>query len=72
VSQVATFEFHARTAFFEHQLTTRTMAEMFEPLAALYLDRLESSPALVSARGEVLKDSRGGSLFKLFALSTAI
>jgi 2-polyprenyl-3-methyl-5-hydroxy-6-metoxy-1,4-benzoquinol methylase len=43
---VATFEFHARTAFFKHQLTTRTMSEMFEPLTALYLDRLESSPVL--------------------------
>lgn len=41
---VATFEFHARTVFFRHQLTTRTMSEAFEPLTAFYLDRLEASP----------------------------
>jgi 2-polyprenyl-3-methyl-5-hydroxy-6-metoxy-1,4-benzoquinol methylase len=43
---VATFEFHARTEFFKHQLTTRTMSEMFEPLTAFYPDRLEASPLL--------------------------
>lgn len=42
----ATFEFHSRTQFFKHQLTTRTMSEMFEPLTAFYLDRLEASPVL--------------------------
>jgi len=40
----ATFEFHARTAFFKHQLTTKTMSEMFSPFTAFYLDQFEASP----------------------------
>jgi 2-polyprenyl-3-methyl-5-hydroxy-6-metoxy-1,4-benzoquinol methylase len=43
---VATFEFHPRRAFFPHQLTTRTLSEMVEPLTAFHLDRLEASPML--------------------------
>lgn len=41
---VATLEFHARRTFFEHQLTAKTLSDLFKPLTRFFPDRIESSP----------------------------
>lgn len=41
---VATFEFHPRICFFEHQLTTKSMNQMMSQMTGFYLERVESSP----------------------------
>jgi cyclopropane fatty-acyl-phospholipid synthase-like methyltransferase len=43
-SFVATFEYHARTRYFEHALTARTTSELFAPFTNFYLDELSASP----------------------------
>lgn len=41
---VATFEFHAKQNFFEHQLTAQTVSSLFGPLVNYYLDGFCASP----------------------------
>ena len=41
---VATLEFHSRDHFFEHQLTTRTVSEMFEFFTSFYPETICKSP----------------------------
>jgi hypothetical protein len=41
---VATLEFHAKKCFFEYQLTTQTVSEMFSVLTAFYPDMISKSP----------------------------
>jgi 2-polyprenyl-3-methyl-5-hydroxy-6-metoxy-1,4-benzoquinol methylase len=41
---VATLEFHAKECFFEYQLTTRTVSELFEPFTNFYPDVIRKSP----------------------------
>lgn len=41
---VATLEYHARDCFFEYQLTTRTMSDLFEPFSNFYPDVIRKSP----------------------------
>jgi hypothetical protein len=43
---VATFEYHARTRYFEHALTARTTSDLFAPFKNFYLDDLSASPVL--------------------------
>jgi hypothetical protein len=43
-SFVATFEYHARTRYFEHALTTRSTSDLFEPFTNYYLDDMSASP----------------------------
>jgi hypothetical protein len=43
-SFVSTFEYHARHTFFEYQLTTRTLSDLFTPLVNFYPDAFTSSP----------------------------
>ena len=43
-SFVATFEYHARTRYFEHSLTARTTSDLFRPFTNYYLDDLTASP----------------------------
>jgi hypothetical protein len=43
-SFVATIEFHARSTFFEHQLTAKTMSDLFAPLTRFYPDEFSASP----------------------------
>ena len=39
-----TFEFHAKECYFDHQLTTRTISEMFASFTAFYPDVISKSP----------------------------
>jgi len=41
---VATLEYHAKECYFEHQLTARTMSELFEPFVNFYPDVFCKSP----------------------------
>jgi hypothetical protein len=41
---VATLEYHSTRVFFEQQLTTRTLSELFTPFTNFYLDRITASP----------------------------
>ena len=41
---VATLEYHSRDHFFEHQLVTRTVSEMFGGFTAFYPDTIQKSP----------------------------
>jgi len=41
---VASLEYHAKSVYFEHQLTATTISTLFEPLTNYYLDKFESSP----------------------------
>jgi len=41
---VVTLEYHARKSFFEHQLTARSLSELFAPVSRFYPDKIESSP----------------------------
>jgi hypothetical protein len=41
---VTTLEYHAKDIFFEHQLITRTLSELFEPLINFYPDVIRQSP----------------------------
>lgn len=41
---VATLEYHARECFFEHQLTARTLSQLFEPLTQFYPAQFLKSP----------------------------
>lgn len=41
---VGTLEYHARDCFFEHQLTVRTLSELFEPFTHFYPDKIRKSP----------------------------
>lgn len=41
---VFTLEFHAAQRFFEHQLTTRSLAEAMKPLVSFYPIRIEAAP----------------------------
>jgi hypothetical protein len=41
---VATFEYHARTRYFEHALTARSTSDLFEPFTKYYLDDFAASP----------------------------
>jgi hypothetical protein len=43
-SFVATFEYHARTRYFEHALTARTTSDLFKMFTHYYLDDLSASP----------------------------
>jgi cyclopropane fatty-acyl-phospholipid synthase-like methyltransferase len=43
---VATLEYHTQESFFEHQLTVRTMSELFEFFTNLYPDQIHKSPVL--------------------------
>ena len=43
---VLTLEYHAKRRFFEHQLTTRSLAETLNPLDRFYPCRMEASPVL--------------------------
>ena len=58
---VATFEFHARHTFFEHQLTAKTVSSLFSPLTHFYLDEMCASPVLAENaydQGKIPKLSR--------------
>lgn len=41
---VGTLEYHARDSFFEHQLTVRTLSELYEPFTNFYPDEIRKSP----------------------------
>jgi hypothetical protein len=41
---VATLEFHAKECYFEHQLTIRTLSELFQPLTNFYPEIIRNSP----------------------------
>ena len=41
---VTTLEFHAKECFFEHQLTTQTLSEMFGVLSNFHIDSMQKSP----------------------------
>jgi hypothetical protein len=43
-SFVATFEYHAKTTFFEYSLTAKTTSTLFEPFTNFYLDHYSASP----------------------------
>lgn len=43
---VTTLEYHARTCFFEYQLTVKTLSELFAPLDRFYPERILQSPVL--------------------------
>jgi hypothetical protein len=43
-SFVATFEYHPRTCYFEHQLTARTLSDLTSSLDNFYLDSFDASP----------------------------
>jgi hypothetical protein len=41
---VSTLEFHSNESYFEHQLVTQTLSEMFAELTAFYPDTIHKSP----------------------------
>jgi hypothetical protein len=43
-SFVASLEYHAKSVYFEYQLTAGTISTLFEPMTRYYLDKFESSP----------------------------
>ncbi|WP_433967712.1 hypothetical protein [Tunturiibacter gelidiferens] len=43
---VTTLEYHARSCFFEYQLTVKTLSELFAPLDRFYPERILQSPVL--------------------------
>jgi hypothetical protein len=43
---VGTLEFHTKECFFEYQLTTKTLSELFEPFTNFYPDEIRKSPFL--------------------------
>jgi hypothetical protein len=65
----ATLEYHARDCFFEHQLTVRTLSELFEPFTNFYPDLICKSPVL----GEVAYKnvSVGRKIMRRLGISTA-
>ena len=40
----ATLEFHSKFTFFDYQLTTKTVSQLFAPLKKFYLERCEAAP----------------------------
>jgi len=43
---IATFEYHAKCSYFEHQLTATTTSSLFAPFTNFYLDEFAASPVL--------------------------
>lgn len=58
---VATLEYHPINTFFEHQLTARTVSDLFSPLTRFFLDEYTASPVWCENafdRGNMLRINR--------------